>query len=1060
MENIEECTKAKSVLNVLGPIANQVVELKGKYGTVCDATAVMRLLKQCQSVKNACELLVSRLSSYAHCQRDTLLSSEVQSVRSRLDKVIDSLTDFTRDLHRGDAGVRENDEVWSDIIENSENLLSVLTEALLAWDRAQVRKINKSIAHVKSQLSRLQQVHFVQHLPEDFQEVVSAFSNLLSLVQYRCGDLYRRGQSETLQLLALQLCQTLPLLASTCAATVSYPLSKQVKTSRELVLNRIQTLLEDTECHAGQGSDDYDMEEAGTFISCVDKALDLLTREEVCDDSSHMHQAPLSEEVKSLLEEVLRHGVAVAYCSCPDDNRAIMSMCENVLKQLKNLVGIERLESHDEVDFNLAKETLADAVESLEQKVNTALIRQIVKTFAVPLGPLQALLKVLEPNHEVISSKALEDLIANFDLHVDHIFQVGGFAAACTSDNLRVRHIRNSLLTLEWLESCLIPSVVNAHSDHHLHAQAHAHMLAKHWSMAVEMLCNTLDEIMDPSAFSLVTKQEVHQSWALLKEQLYTQDMSWISQHVENVIALSSRVLVLHQLDSFLTDRQEEDLQMAISEMKKSLGLVLESPKDLSRHRSLIKRVQLTLTLLSRLANSLNEENLQFMEEFSYTETKKAPRKAVPTKLSETDKRHLVTSNIEDIPVDVATPFTARSVHKASKEPSDEGDRSERPKNQLRSMKSASKLGEGRFKSTNTNLTMQGHHSRSLQAITSDTLGLDSTSIDITKFLSRSTNTLSSARSSKRNFSLKVKEISLDINAALKRSDLPPLPTQPDKKGLLLKGQLEAHSIMHPASVSCDDSSLVEVSELIAKEKSLVTSQESIGRELSGILEDLTSLAGDLTDLVTPSTQKRKYPWEDFSHDDKENSSSSSLHGIKLQNVSFNPKFPEIKSSDTSEVIFENEEPCTSENACEKSSSSISENSSGGCADPMVWKDFTAILETKTPAKNNLFDFTNHFNSWQPSGMQISFTTFGKSNKSNTPPTDNQLKTKVADLSDTPFLVKSSSQSSLPDTDSTAEQLTGNYSVSSSSATFGTPQRLKDIQLVQERLRALKENMN
>ncbi|XP_064095425.1 uncharacterized protein LOC135207535 [Macrobrachium nipponense] len=1051
METIEECTKAKSVLNVLGPIANQVVELKGKYGTVCDATSVMKLLKQCQSVKNACELLVSCLSSHAHCQRDTVLGSEVQSVRSRLDKVIDSLTDFTRDLHRGDAGVRENDEVWSDIIENSENLLSVLTEALLAWDRAQVRKINKSIAHVKSQLSRLQQVHFVQHLPEDFQEVVSAFGNLLSLVQYRCGDLYRRGQSETLQLLALQLCQTLPLLASTCTATVSYPLSKQVKTSRELVLNRIQTLLEDIECHAGQGSENYDVEEAGTFISCVDKALDLLTRE-MCDESSHMLQTSLSEEVKSLLEEVLRHGVAVAYCSCPDDNRAIMSMCENVLKQLKNLVGIERLESHDEVDFNVAKEMLADAVESLEQKVNTALIRQIVKTFAVPLSPLQALLKVLEPNQEVISSKGLEDLIADFDLRVDHIFQVGGFAAACTSDNLRVRHIRNSLLTLEWLESCLIPSIVSAHNDRHLHAQAHAHMLAKHWSMAVERLCNTLDEIMDPSAFSLVTKQEVHQSWALLKEQLYTHDMSWISQHVENVIALSSRVLMLHQLDSFLTDRQEEDLQMAISEVKKSLGLVIESPKDLSRHRSLIKRVQLTLTLLSRLANSLNEENLQFMEEFSYTETNKAARKAVPTKLSETDKRHLVTSNIEDIPVDVATPFTARSVHKASKDPSEDEDRSERPKNQLRSMKSTSKLGEGRFKSTNTNLTMQGHHSRSLQAITSDTLGLDSTSIDITKFLSRSTNTLSSARSSKRNFSLKVKEISLDINAALKRPDLPPLPTQPDKKGLLLNGQLEA-------SGSCDDSSLVEVSELIAKEKSPATSQESIGKELSGILEDLTSLAGDLTDLVTPSTQKRKCPWEDFSYDDKENNSSSGLRGIKLQNVSFNPKFPEIKSSDTSEVIFENEEPCTSENASEKLSSSVSENSSGGCADPMVWKDFTAILETKTPAKNNLFDFTNHFNSWQPSGMQVSFTTFGKSNRSNIS-TNNQLKTKVADLSDTPFLVKSSSQSSLPETECTAEQLTGNYSVSSSSATFGTPQRLKDIQLVQERLRALKENMS
>lgn len=55
-----------------------------------------------------------------------------------------------------------------------------------------------------------------------------------------------------------------------------------------------------------------------------------------------------------------------------------------------------------------------------------------------------------------------------------------------------------------------------------------------------------------------------------------------------------------------------------------------------------------------------------------------------------------------------------------------------------------------------------GHHSRSMQAIASETLGCD-TSIDITKFLSRSTNTLPpSARSSRRNFSLKVRPGHLD----------------------------------------------------------------------------------------------------------------------------------------------------------------------------------------------------------------------------------------------------------------------------------------------------------
>lgn len=61
------------------------------------------------------------------------------------------------------------------------------------------------------------------------QAVVSASVNLLSLLEVRCGDLYRRAQQETVRVLALQYCHTLSLLASTCAATVSQPLSKHIK---------------------------------------------------------------------------------------------------------------------------------------------------------------------------------------------------------------------------------------------------------------------------------------------------------------------------------------------------------------------------------------------------------------------------------------------------------------------------------------------------------------------------------------------------------------------------------------------------------------------------------------------------------------------------------------------------------------------------------------------------------------------------------------------------------------------------------------------------------------
>lgn len=39
-----------------------------------------------------------------------------------------------------------------------------------------------------------------------------------------------------------------------------------------------------------------------------------------------------------------------------------------------------------------------------------------------------------EKGSECREQSALDPLIADFDLHVDRIFQIGGFASACTTD--------------------------------------------------------------------------------------------------------------------------------------------------------------------------------------------------------------------------------------------------------------------------------------------------------------------------------------------------------------------------------------------------------------------------------------------------------------------------------------------------------------------------------------------------------------------------------------------------------------------------------------------------
>ncbi|CAL4207640.1 unnamed protein product [Meganyctiphanes norvegica] len=138
MDNIEDCTKTKAVLNILGPIANQVQALKLRQGTECNATTVLKLLKQCQSLKSAAEHLAVCLGNHAETLLDNTLASEVANLKLQLKRVTDNLTDVTRDLHRGDVGVRNNEEVWVDLVDHTETLMATLTQALLAWDRAQV----------------------------------------------------------------------------------------------------------------------------------------------------------------------------------------------------------------------------------------------------------------------------------------------------------------------------------------------------------------------------------------------------------------------------------------------------------------------------------------------------------------------------------------------------------------------------------------------------------------------------------------------------------------------------------------------------------------------------------------------------------------------------------------------------------------------------------------------------------------------------------------------------------------------------------------------------------
>ncbi|XP_076035233.1 serendipity alpha isoform X2 [Oratosquilla oratoria] len=1076
MDKVEGCTKAKSVLNTLGPIAKQVVELKSRHGIVCEASTVLHLLHQCTTLKAACQHLVECLLSFAHHHNHRQLTTCVVHLQKDLQDAVEEIKDATRDLHKGD--VDKTKEVWSSLVECTENLLSILVSALLAWDNANIHQIEICIGNFTKSVENLKEIRIVQDVPVAFQEVADAAISLFSALEQRCADMSQKKQEETVQLLSLQLRHMLPLLAASTVACVQHPVSKCLKSTREVVIRRVRDVLTDLKEVSGQGKPHYDVEEDGIFVKHVDKVIEILV-----EAGANQKSIFVKEKVQAPLEEVLRHAIAVAHSSCEQDKKVIMTMCENVLKQLHAVAAKEHSGAPDTVDIHVSCEILTDCLELLERGVNTALIRLIVQTMADPFVPIKALVETLHPKDGKIpvDRETLRAKIEEFEQHVDNLLLVGGFAIACTTDTKRVLQIRDVILTLEWLEPCLISSIVTAHEEIisskgdlcQQHNWILSQMLIKHWKMAIRQLKECFDFLLDPPAFTLVSQEEVHKAWAEVKGSLYTQNTVWLSHHVHHTRAVINHLLDLHKTTPFLSEVQVDDIELASQEIMSCLRSALEAPEDRACRRSLLKRLQFALTVVSRLSSSLNEDNSAM----------------------DITEEHLSQNHVSE----------------------------------QAQQTSYCELPPG--------------------IVTAETTVRADVSIDISKFLSHSTNAFhcSSTRTSRRNFTLKVREIQVNLDSLVKepKKDLEAVQhvVEPESDREDDKQEAEKVVIEREKSVTEEEEnqqrelnvgsqtdssiyisslgsttlpSLLSFSSLAShhhRQASLpstlstpqtehltvnpdVSNITCPGEELSEILENLTSIAGSLSALTSltesektksetvlvagsENLEKRKscsvancaeegqepFKTERMSTVGAEKVGWSPLKGIIIHDTSFTPEFPSIGSGDTTEEIF------CDVSGCKGQRSSVHEPSEFGIFssnnETSVWQDFTRILKAVTPAKSELLNFTDNF-SEAFAGWFTRLTTPIQNQENFKDKTALSVKPRKTPFKDTKDISSNSCSPSPPKRMSlvkdnsliysSTSSLPSNISVSSASASVSTPQRICDIHKVNQRLAVLKES--
>lgn len=85
---------------------------------------------------------------------------------------------------------------------------------------------------------------------------------------------------------------------------------------------------------------------------------------------------------------------------------------------------------------NLFIETCSDKICALERRVNNAVLKLSLRVFSEYTESIEDIHKCCLEN----DGPEMDKLVAEFDLNVDRILQIGLFAVSCTTDKLSKRN--------------------------------------------------------------------------------------------------------------------------------------------------------------------------------------------------------------------------------------------------------------------------------------------------------------------------------------------------------------------------------------------------------------------------------------------------------------------------------------------------------------------------------------------------------------------------------------------------------------------------------------------
>ncbi|XP_068912957.1 serendipity locus protein alpha-like isoform X2 [Tenebrio molitor] len=423
------------------------------------------------------------------------------------------------------------------------------------------------------------------------------------------GKYYREAKdksTDSIKTLLLYLTQILTSLSLLINIFVEEEqLKLVVAEARTFLIKQITCCLESIQVTLDRGKSLNDP--SGNFVKWMDAALDKISEIDIQDGK--IRTVEVCEETRQLFEEVLSHAMSIAQVSLSEDSKIIRGSCQSVLSALNSL---EKEISNAVINgamVNLFVNACSDKLCILEKKVNTSVLKLCLKTFSQFTVPLEKIRNFCFNPLNKNRMSELDDLVADFDLHVDRIMQIGLFAISCSSDFARGVKITSCLASLEALESELVPALTSLLLDHSSRNMNCAKLLTKHWLNQAFCLQHLIYLIIDPFAFCQVIYDEAADIVDNLSSSIRKKNM--IKQN-----DISCFMSIVKVLQTFLDEARPEfteneankiktklkDFNEVLDEVESATSTLLNDENiDVENCKRVLKRCKILLTVLKRL---------------------------------------------------------------------------------------------------------------------------------------------------------------------------------------------------------------------------------------------------------------------------------------------------------------------------------------------------------------------------------------------------------------------------------------------------------------------------